>query len=170
MFNDQRFVSWLVVGLFAVSLYGVLPAGADHPDTGPVHVLTNAQVQPDHEGGYDEFDCDPEVQLALLVTDHPGCGDFGGEHTLLGFGLVFMGFRSQEAGNVGPVPLTGTIQALLEWSGGEVELLCTWDEGEIVGCEWNIGAWPTLGSTFEFSCQSLQGSIGNWGECFIGHQ
>jgi hypothetical protein len=54
-----------------------------------------------------EYECEGEPQLALYVIDHPGCGDFGGEHVLGPNGYVRFGFRSTGAGAVGPIPFTG---------------------------------------------------------------
>jgi hypothetical protein len=116
-----------------------------------------------------EYECEGEPQLALYVIDHPGCGDFGGEHVLGPNGYVRFGFRSTGAGAVGPIPFTGKLSARIIAQGAGSELPCSWVHGEFIGCD--PGIFPPLppGVPFRFECGSLQGSYGHWGECFLAY-
>lgn len=162
----RTYLMTTAVALLLITSVAGFQASADSQDPASEITMADGEAMLDHEGDYEEFDCEPEPQLALVVTDVPGCNDFG-EHTRGGY--MILGFHSIDAGNVGPVPLTGTVQALVEHDGGEVDFRCTWDAGEFQGCDVESAVWPDVGATFTFSCQSMEGSIGNWGECYIGH-
>lgn len=164
---NKTYLMTAFVALAFVTAMASVPVGADGPREVEETYVSFGDLSADHEGGYEEFQCDG--QLALYLTDVPGC-EFGDEHTVGGFGYIILGFQSVEAGNVGPVPLTGTVQALLTHDGGEVDFRCTWDAGTFQGCQIFSLSFPSVGDTFTFSCQSMEGAIGNWGECYVGHE
>lgn len=164
--NKNYLMATAVALLFAAAAAGA-PANAN---INPVQGLTisNADLTVDHPGpGYAEEVCDD--QLALLIADLPGC-DFE-EHTVGGFGYIILGFKSINAGNSGAIPLTGQVTAHLDWSGGEVVFTCEWAGGEFVTCVPQPGfLFPPVGETFTFDCYSEAGALGNWGECYVGHE
>jgi hypothetical protein len=156
----------LVIATFLILV--MLPVDAESPEaSSEALVVSNITPPSDHLGGYQEYECEQEPQLALLATDFPGCGNFGGSHVLGGWGYMIFGFRSANAGNAGPIPLTGKLEARLTWSGGQGVLGCYWTHGQFQGCG-AIIEWPPIGATFEFECYSVD-AYGHWAECFLGH-
>jgi hypothetical protein len=169
------FAGWrrTIALLSAVLLFACLVAvaGGAEPAAepeGPVLVVSTGTPGLDHAGSYQEYECDP--QLALVAVDLPGCGDLGGEHVRGGSGYIVFGWRSVNAGNAGPVPLHGWLGARLSWDGGDAEFTCGWQHGVFVGCGLYPTTWPPMGAPFHFECYSRPGTIGHWGECFMGHE
>jgi hypothetical protein len=140
---------------------------ADPVSTDLLTISAGNILVPDHQtGGYEMERCDD--QLAVLVLDLPGC-EFSEDHLVCPEWWITIGFLSINAGNAGPIPLTGTIQALLEHAGGSVDFRCTWASGQFTQCQILSSVWPFPGATYNFSCQTIEGSLGNWGECFHEH-
>lgn len=157
----------LTVALLFVAAAVAAPANADQEERG-FSFSTEGLGGVDHPGpGYVEEVCDD--QLAVLVADVPGC-DFD-DHTVGGFGYIILGFVTIDGGNVGPIPYTGDVTAHLTWSGGEVIFTCTWNGGVWTACAPAPGwVFPPVGETFEFDCYSEAGGLGNWGQCYVGHE
>jgi hypothetical protein len=159
----------LAVATLALMLTAFPPASVSAETIPVLAISNNGVITPDHQGGgYQEERCDG--QLAVIVADVPGCTTaFTPDHLVGPEWWITIGFLSINAGNQPPMPLTGTIKAHLTHAGGEVDFRCTWNGGTFAGCQIFAANWPFPGATYNFSCATLPGAIGAWGECFHGH-
>jgi hypothetical protein len=154
----------MVVAAIALVLVAFPPAGAAPRDTNTLTLTFGDGV---YAGATDHRqDC---TALAVVAVDIPPC--LPTAHVRDGIGFITLGFPSVTP--PGPVPLTGTIKALLTHDGGQVDFRCSWNNNVFQGCQIFALSFPPFGADFEFSCSTQVGgaqpvAIGNWA-CFVDH-